>query len=154
MRGLAVGLVKAPIHWGWGAAYDASPDGRFTRFVSGFARALGRYTERSKKAFFDPLVQQMGIVRAMDGAKYIGTREEWTGEPYDYHRPTLGAALAFLAARFLQVAWLLGIVLVNVIPFVPLYALYEGVQNARGEKQKPGPYDGWRPDPDRPGSRN
>jgi hypothetical protein len=134
--GLAAGLVRLPLNFVWGAAYNVAPDAKLTRFIAGFARSTFEQAEGSKKTVFDPLVAR--LIPAMNAANPVSGR------------PTLGAAGAFLLARLAQAFWLARLALWS--PVILGMSVLAGFKNAAGEKQKPGTGDDYKPDADNPGN--
>ncbi len=140
--GLVFGAARVPANFAWSASYGAEqpgrfklwgPDGKATRFFSGFARAWRSYSEGEvSRRVFDGLVGRLKPAMAERAA---------TG------RPTLKALGAFIASRFAQAAWLVYAALSVALGWIP--ALVAGVRNASGAKTK-GPQG---QDPDRPSDR-
>ncbi len=132
--GLALGLLRLPLNFAWGAAYNIAPDAKLTRFLAGFARGTFTRAEGSKATVFDRWVSS--LVPAMNEANPTSGR------------PTLKAAAAFLLARLAQAAWLAR--LVFWAPAILILALIDGFKNASGAKKKPGEGEEYKPDADNP----
>ncbi|HBL17606.1 MAG TPA: hypothetical protein DD417_12880 [Elusimicrobia bacterium] len=116
--GLATGLLKAPLNFLWGAAYDVSPKSKATRFIAGFTRGMGRWGEGSKETRFDRAVRW--LIPAMNEKHPVSGR------------PTLLAALAtILMARLGQLYWLVSLALG--LPYTLVISVLEGIQNMSGE---------------------
>ncbi|MDP3541240.1 MAG: hypothetical protein Q8T11_02085 [Elusimicrobiota bacterium] len=113
--GAVVGLLRAPFAFAASAFGEAKSGSKAARFAKGLVDGWKAASEGSK-SLFDRLVS--GLVPAMNEA----TPE--TG------RPTLKAAGAFLLARFVQVAWLLGAVAMNLTGLAFLIGLYRGLRAA------------------------
>ncbi|HAH06177.1 MAG TPA: hypothetical protein DCM05_06560 [Elusimicrobia bacterium] len=113
--GLAMGVLRAPFNFAWGALAEYAPESAATRFFSAFVRTWTSYSEgKQSKAGFDGFARS--FIRGMDAAHPVS------------HRPTFGAAFSMLGARIDQALWLLGTVLT--LPLLLLYALYEGGKHA------------------------
>lgn len=113
--GAVVGLLRAPFAFAASAFGEAKSGSRAARFTKGLVDGWKAASEGSK-ALFDRLVS--GLVPAMNEAA------PETG------RPTFKAAGAFLLARLIQVAWLLGAVAMNLTGLAFLIGLYRGVRAA------------------------
>lgn len=113
--GLVVGLIRSPFAFASHALAEAKPGSRWARFSKGLLDGWIASSDGSK-TFFDRLVA--GLKPAMDEAAPI------TG------RPTAKAAGAFLLARFAQLAWLLGVLAMNLSGLSLLIGLYRGVRAA------------------------
>lgn len=120
--GAVVGLLRAPFAFAAAAYRDAKPDSRAARFTQGLVDGWKAASEGAK-GLFDRLVS--GLTPAMNEAT------EETG------RPTAKAAGAFLLARFVQLAWLLGAVAMNLSGLALLIGLYRGVRAAFAGPEKP-----------------
>jgi len=120
--GAVVGLLRAPFAFAAAAYRDAKPDSKAASFTKGLVDAWQDSSEGNKR-LFDRLVS--GLTPAMDEA----TAE--TG------RPTAKAAGAFLLARFVQLAWLVGAVAMNLSGVAFLIGLYRGVRAAIAGPEKP-----------------
>ncbi|MFH2202967.1 MAG: hypothetical protein ABIJ96_07625 [Elusimicrobiota bacterium] len=132
--GVVMGVIRAPVNWAWGAAYDISPDAKLTRFIAGFAKSLALNSEGSKKTVFDKWVGR--LIPAMN------EKVSPSG------RPSVKAALAMIGARFLQVLWLARLLLWSPVIFIK--ALIDGFKNAAGVKDKNPEEGGGYGDPDDP----
>lgn len=111
--GLALGVVRAPVHYLWGAAYRISRASALTRFIGGFAKSWLDRSEGSKPLFdtwVKPLVP--GIDRATENG-----------------RPTIGAVFFLGLSRLVQLAWLARIVLWS--PVILIRAVIDGVRAVR-----------------------
>lgn len=113
--GAVVGLLRAPFAFAASAFGEAKSGSKAARFTKGLVDGWKAASEGSK-ALFDRLVS--GLVPAMNEA----TAE--TG------RPTAKAAGAFLLARLVQLAWLVGAVAMNLTGVAFLIGLYRGVRAA------------------------
>lgn len=120
--GAVVGLLRAPFAFAASAFGEAKSGSKAARFTKGLVDGWKAASEGSK-ALFDRLVS--GLVPAMNEA----TAE--TG------RPTAKAAGAFLLARFVQLAWLIGAVAMNLSGVAFLIGLYRGVRAALAGPEKP-----------------
>ena len=113
--GLALGVLRSPFNFAWGALAEAAPKSGLTRFFSAFVRTWTDVMEgRGVKARFD---------RAM--APFI---EGMSASALPSGRPTVGAASNLLAAKTVQLAWLIGMVLLS--PALLFYSLLKGIQHA------------------------
>ncbi|MBI2385819.1 MAG: hypothetical protein HYV14_07385 [Elusimicrobia bacterium] len=113
--GAVAGLLRAPFAFAAAAFRDAKSGSKAALFATGLVDAW-RDSSDGNKRLFDRLVS--GLTPAMDEA----TAE--TG------RPTAKAAGAFLLARFVQLAWLIGAVAMNLSGIAFLIGLYRGVRAA------------------------
>lgn len=120
--GAVVGLLRAPFAFAASAFGEAKSGSKAARLTKGLVDGWKAASEGSK-ALFDRLVS--GLVPAMNEA----TAE--TG------RPTAKAAGAFLLARFVQLAWLVGAVAMNLSGVAFLIGLYRGVRAAFAGPEKP-----------------
>lgn len=120
--GLVTGLVRVPFTFAAAALREAKPDSKAALFSKGLVDGWKDASEGSK-AFFDRLIS--GLKPAMDEATTL------TG------RPTAKAAGAFLLARVVQLAWLLGVLVMNVTGVAFLIGAYRGVRSAIAGPQKP-----------------
>lgn len=120
--GAVVGLLRAPFAFAASAFGEAKSGSRAARFTKGLVDGWKAASEGSK-ALFDRLVS--GLVPAMNEAT------QGTG------RPTAKAAGAFLLARFVQLAWLVGAVAMNLSGLAFLIGLYRGVRAALAGPEKP-----------------
>ena len=127
VAGLALGVVRSPLLFAWGAAYRISRTSPATRFIGGFARSMLDASEGSK-----PLFDRWAapLKPRMDGAAESG-------------RPTVGAVAAMLAARVVQLAWLARIILWS--PVIAVRAVMDGLKAVK----EGAPAEG-QPDPLRP----
>lgn len=132
--GLALGLLRLPLNFAWGAAYNVAPDAKLTRFIAGFARGTYARAEGSKETVFDRWVAR--FVPAMNEANPTSGR------------PTFKAAAAFLLARLAQAAWLARLVFWS--PAIVFMAVLDGIRNASGAKTRPGEGEEYKPDLDNP----
>lgn len=117
--GLVTGLARAPLAYAAGAFRKANPDGRLSRFANG-ALDGWRDSAEGSKAFFDRMVSP--LKPSMDASAPVSGR------------PTLKAMAAFLAARFVQLAWLAGALVMNATGAALLVGLYRGVRAAFSTK--------------------
>ena len=126
VTGIAVGLVRVPLNWAWGATYEMDEDAKITRFFSGWARHSNEWVEGDigREKFFFWGLKKLGLKAAMDEAV----------EPSG--RPSLKAALAFLGARIWQIVWLAAFVGI-VLPATLITGILAGIKNATGVKKKP-----------------
>jgi len=124
--GAAVGVVRAPLNWAWGALYEMDKDAKITRFVAGWARHSNQWVEGEigRKKIFLGALEKLGLLGAMNESVLPSGR------------PSLKAVLAFVAARVLQVFYLVGS-LGLVLPASLLTGLYAGFRNASGAKKQP-----------------
>ena len=120
--GAVVGLLRLPFAFAAAAYGDAKPDSRAALFTQGLMDGWKAASEGSK-SLFDRLVS--GLTPAMD------ERAQATG------RPTAKAAGAFLLARLVQLAWLIGAVAMNLSGIALLLGLYRGVRAAIAGPEKP-----------------
>ena len=110
VSGLALGVLRAPLLFAWGAAYQINPASPATRFIGGFTRSLLDNSEGSK-SLFDGWVARL--------IPHINVVAE-SG------RPTVGAVASLVAARVLQLAWLARILVWS--PVIAFRALRDGVK--------------------------
>lgn len=113
VAGLIPALIRLPLVFAWGAAYRISPKSKVTRFIAGFARGSIDRREGAK-ATFDKWVAP--LIPAINRSAESG-------------RPTLGAALALIAARVVQLAWILRMAVWSPVIFVQ--AFLDGLRAAR-----------------------
>ncbi|MCX5790375.1 MAG: hypothetical protein NTX64_18000, partial [Elusimicrobia bacterium] len=113
VSGLALGVLRAPLLFAWGAAYKINPASPATRFIGGFTRSLLDNSEGSK-SLFDGWVARL--------IPHINVVAE-SG------RPTVGAVASLVAARVLQLAWLARILVWS--PVIAFRALLDGVKAAK-----------------------
>lgn len=131
--GILAGIARVPTLFAWGASYNASPEGRWTKFWGGFHEALVKLTEGSKKTSFDPLAAK--IIPALDEAGASGF-------------PTLKATGALIAGLALQAYWLIRLaVLLAATPLVWAYAAVKGFAASK----EAAPAEGEPKHPTRPG---
>ena len=120
--GAVVGLIRSPFAFAAAAFKEAKPGSKAALFTKGLLDGWMAAAEGSK-GFFDRLIS--GLKPAMDEASSV------TG------RPTAKAAGAFLLARFVQLAWLAGVLLMNLTGIAFLIGLYRGVRAAIAGPAKP-----------------
>ncbi|MDD5304187.1 MAG: hypothetical protein PHS14_13895 [Elusimicrobia bacterium] len=113
--GALVGLIRLPFAFAAAALREAKPDSKAALFTKGLLDGWKASSEGSK-GLFDRLVS--GLKPAMD---------EVTDET---GRPTLKAAGAFLLARFVQLAWLVGVLAMTFSGASFLYGVYDGARAA------------------------
>jgi len=113
--GAVTGLVRSPFAFAASAFREGKPHSRLAILTAGLLEGWIASAEGSKK-LFDRLVS--GLVPAMnESAPETG-------------RPTAKAAGAFLLARVVQLAWLAGVVAMNVSGASFLYGAYKGARAA------------------------
>jgi hypothetical protein len=132
--GLAMGLLRAPSNWMWGAAYEVDPYSKLTRFLAGFGTSWFEWSEGFKKKPFE----NTKVAQWMSANKLPS------------RRPTLGAYAAFGLVRLIQLGWLLAITLG--LPIILVRAVLAGLRNMQGEKKEPAEDDEWVEDKDDPDS--
>jgi hypothetical protein len=113
--GALIGLLRAPFAFAAAAFQEAKPGSKAALFTKGLIDGW-RGSSEGSKSLFDRLVS--GLKPAMEEASAA------TG------RPTAKAAGALLLARFVQAAWLIGALLMNLTGISLLYGLYRGVRAA------------------------
>ncbi len=120
--GAIVGLIRSPFGFAASAFREAKPGSKAALFTKGLIDGWMAAAEGSK-SFFDRLVS--GLKPAMDEAAPV------TG------RPTAKAAGAFLLARFVQLAWLAGVLVMNLTGIAFLIGVYRGIRAAIAGPTKP-----------------
>ena len=120
--GAVIGLIRAPLGVAAAALKEAKPDSKLALVAKGLIEGWKDSSEGSK-AFFDRMVS--GLKPAMDEAAPV------TG------RPTAKAAGAFLLARFIQFAWFLGVLAMNLSGIAFLIGFYRGIRAAIAGPAKP-----------------
>lgn len=113
--GLAAGVVRAPLGFLAAAFKRASPEGKAAVFL-GAALDGWRAAAEGSKPLFDRMTA--GLKPAMDESSPVSGR------------PTLKAMAAFLGARVLQLAWLLGVLAMSVSGAALAVGLYRGARAA------------------------
>lgn len=123
--GVAIGVLRAPTRFFWGASYRQDPRGSWNQFWAGYHRFMISLMEGSKKASFDPLAA--GLAKDMDQTDSVSSR------------PTLRAAVSFLGVRFIQLYWLLRLaVLMAATPLLVPVGIYKGFQNVHSAEPESG----------------
>ncbi|MDE2510342.1 MAG: hypothetical protein KGL74_04410, partial [Elusimicrobia bacterium] len=116
--GAATGLVRAPLGFVSAAVNKAKPGSSLGGFLA--AAVTGwRASAEGSKPLFDRLVSKLKPL--MDESSSVSGR------------PTLTASLAFLAARFAQLGWLIGVLAMNVTGAAFIVGLIRGAQALRAK---------------------
>ncbi|MFI5346713.1 MAG: hypothetical protein ACHQ51_10100 [Elusimicrobiota bacterium] len=117
--GAVTALGRAPYAFVAGALKNAKPEGRAAAFFGGFVNGWSAAAEGSK-ALFDRMIS--GLKPAMDEASPVSGR------------PTVKAVLAFLGARVIQLAWLIGVLAMLVSGASLVVGLIRGARAAFAPK--------------------